>query len=103
MNDSHIFSRLMEEYGNLEQEDAQKDEAQNKAQESEGTSPGDNDKKGKGDLMQAEERVTGSVTYAIYAKYLRYAGGLVWVPIIVLLLCLTQGAQGMKHFREDVC
>ncbi|KAI0929440.1 hypothetical protein AcV7_005292 [Taiwanofungus camphoratus] len=93
MNDSHIFSRLMEEYGNLEQEDAQKDEAQNKAQESEGTSPGDNDKKGKGDLMQAEERVTGSVTYAIYAKYLRYAGGLVWVPIIVLLLCLTQGAQ----------
>lgn len=45
-------------------------------------------------LMQMEERITGSVTWDVYRKYLKFAGGIVWAPTILLLLTVTQGAQG---------
>ncbi|KAI0085949.1 multidrug resistance-associated ABC transporter [Irpex rosettiformis] len=44
-------------------------------------------------LMQAEERVTGSVATRMYARYLHYAGGIFWGPMICALLLLAQGAQ----------
>ncbi|KZP34073.1 multidrug resistance-associated ABC transporter, partial [Athelia psychrophila] len=89
MNNSVIFSRLMDEYGNLEQEKeigpkAAKEDAIEKAVDS---------KKVETDLMTAEERETGAVSWSVYAKYLRFAGGLFWAPIILLLLILTQVAQ----------
>ena len=45
-------------------------------------------------LMQLEERNVGAVSWDIYKKYLRYAGGLVWAPVIFILLVLVQGSQG---------
>ena len=45
-------------------------------------------------LMQLEERNIGAVTWEIYKKYLRFAGGLVWAPVILTLLILAQAAQG---------
>ena len=52
--------------------------------------------------MQAEERLTGSVLWSVYAEYLRYAGGLVWAPIIFLLLTLTQGASGKNEMSRSM-
>jgi len=49
-------------------------------------------------LMQTEERNTGAVTWTVYKKYLGFAGGMIWAPVIVLLLTLTQGAQGAFLF-----
>ncbi|KAI0795051.1 multidrug resistance-associated ABC transporter [Abortiporus biennis] len=44
-------------------------------------------------LMQEEERNTGSVDAQVYVGYLRYAGGIFWAPVIVLLLVLFEGVQ----------
>src|ERR1700733_2477451 len=93
MKDSVVFSHLMDEYGNLEQEkelDKSKTAKGDTAEE-----PGAlKDKKPADDLMQVEERNTGAVTWGIYSKYLRFAGGLIWAPLIFILLTLSQGAQG---------
>jgi hypothetical protein len=91
MKDSVVFSRLMDEYGSLEEE------AEKKGTEKEGAAPNSPEelsKKAVATLMQAEERNTGSVTWQVYAKYLHFAGGIIWAPVILLLLTLTQGAQG---------
>jgi hypothetical protein len=56
------------------------------------------DTKSGDDLMQVEERNTGAVTWITYSKYLRFAGGLWWAPIIILLLSLSEGAQGDLAF-----
>lgn len=93
MKDSVVFSHLMDEYGSLDQED----EVEKKGNNKEGATaraPEDmNDKKAAA-LMQEEERNTGSVTWGVYTKYLHFAGGIIWAPVIFLLLTVTQGAQG---------
>ncbi|KAF8235236.1 multidrug resistance-associated ABC transporter [Tricholoma matsutake] len=92
MKDSVVFSHLMDEYGSLDQED----EVEKKGNNKEGATaraPEDmNDKKAAA-LMQEEERNTGSVTWGVYTKYLHFAGGIIWAPVIFLLLTVTQGAQ----------
>jgi ATP-binding cassette subfamily C (CFTR/MRP) protein 1 len=45
-------------------------------------------------LMQLEERNVGAVSWEVYKKYLRFAGGLVWAPVVLALLIVTQGNQG---------
>ena len=49
-------------------------------------------------LMQLEERNVGAVSWDVYKKYLRCAGGLVWAPVILILLTLTQANQGRAGF-----
>jgi ATP-binding cassette subfamily C (CFTR/MRP) protein 1 len=44
--------------------------------------------------MQLEERNVGAVSWDVYKKYLCFAGGLVWAPVILALLTLTQANQG---------
>ena len=96
MRDSVVFSRLMDEHGSLEQQKQMKElkpeegiaEKSHKHQ----------DKAAAADLMQDEERNIGAVTWTIYAKYMRFAGGLFWAPLILMLLTLSQGAQGNPSF-----
>ncbi|KAJ7852952.1 multidrug resistance-associated ABC transporter [Mycena leptocephala] len=92
MKDGVAFSRLMEEYGNLDQEDhastVKGDKAVVVADDEEIDA-----KKEQAALMQTEERTTGAVSFETYGKYLTFAGGLVWAPIIVLLLTLAQAAS----------
>ncbi|KAJ7832830.1 multidrug resistance-associated ABC transporter [Mycena leptocephala] len=92
MKDGVAFSRLMEEYGNLDQEDhtstVKGDKAVIVADDEEIDA-----KKEQAALMQTEERTTGAVSFETYGKYLTFAGGLVWAPIIVLLLTLAQAAS----------
>lgn len=85
----------MDEYGNLEHQ------GNNKTKEDVVPRPYDfsDTKAGAGAvLMQVEERNTGAVTWITYSKYLRFAGGLWWAPIIILLLCLSEGAQSDLAF-----
>jgi len=99
MKDSVIFSCLMDEYGNLEQEE----DAENKDRkgEKEGASSDTSDvldkKKANAALMQTEECNTGSVSWETYRKYLGFAGRVMWAPAIVGLLTLTQGALGQLY------
>ena len=89
MNDSVLFSRVMEEYGSHEKDADEKEEKiEEKAEKS------TKEKSKKVGLMQEEERMTGSVAGEVYSKYFRFAGGMVRLPIILLLLAGYQGAQG---------
>lgn len=99
MTNSDVFSRLMEEYGNLEADaDPSKPRTKRKvkkdAEVDDSTEEG-GPKKDNVALMQTEERNTGAVTWTVYRKYLGFAGGLIWAPTIVLLLTLAQAAQGI--------
>ena len=58
-----------------------------------GTVTGDK-KKEVSHLMSEEERNKGAVTTATYSQYLKHAGGIIWAPVILLLLTLMQGASG---------
>ncbi|KAH7339705.1 P-loop containing nucleoside triphosphate hydrolase protein [Rhizoctonia solani] len=44
-------------------------------------------------LMQGDERSTGAVSWGAYSSYLHAAGGLHWMPFLVLLLTLSQAAN----------
>lgn len=93
---------MIQEYGNIEQEKL-KAEATVVEKVDESTALGaskDSDKE-QPDLMQQEERVTGSVTWKIYGTYLRYSGGLAWAPLILLLTGLMQGAQGSYRLMME--
>ena len=102
-----IFSHLLEEYGNFEVEaDAnnylsRKREVKKDSKVEDSTEKGGPKKNSNMALMQTEERNTGAVKWTVYQKYLGFAGGITWAPIIVLLLTLTQGAQGAFWFCES--
>lgn len=44
-------------------------------------------------LMQAEERATKSVSFSIYAAYIKASGSWLVAPVVILLLILSQGAN----------
>ncbi|PCH38966.1 ATP-dependent bile acid permease [Wolfiporia cocos MD-104 SS10] len=92
MSNSVVFSRIMDEFGTLEKEE---EEGQDGHQENDSGNKqkSKEDQNGPAGLMQAEERMTGAVTWKTYTTYFRYAGGLLWVPLIVITLTLNQGAQ----------
>jgi len=99
MANGPAFSRIMEEYGNLEKEEDDETKAAVKKKKKEGEDVSVEEagaKKGNAALMQNEERNTGAVTWSVYTKYLRFAGGVVWAPVILSLLFLSQGAQGLN-------
>ena len=116
MKDGKAFSQLIEEYGTQEQEEEEvlmNAEAEIKATKVSGkernvdaipvvVSSEVNQKDEKeaivkpsaSPLMSEEERNRGAVPLSVYAKYLRYAGVVIWAPIIVGILALVQGASG---------
>lgn len=93
MDDSVLFSRVMEEYGTHEKEaeEEEEDEKKDVGKAKDAVKAKAGKKEG---LMQAEERVTGAVSGSIYLKYFQYAGGIIKLPIILLLLTGYQGASG---------
>jgi hypothetical protein len=96
MKDSVVFARIMEEHGSRDEDEGENDPKTQQRKKMDGKTEGGSDgnvKKG-ADLMQLEERNIGAVTWDVYKRYLRFGGGLVWAPIIIALLALTQGTQG---------
>ncbi|TFK19762.1 cadmium ion transporter [Coprinopsis marcescibilis] len=91
------FSKLIEEYGRTEGK-GDKSTATGPRVKRKGTTgaaeddveDGGLDKAAKDVLMQLEERSTGAVTWDTYKLYLRFAGGIVWVPVILALLVIAQ-------------
>jgi ATP-binding cassette subfamily C (CFTR/MRP) protein 1 len=100
MANSVVFARLMEEHGNLESEPDEGDELSGARRKVKGNKDAKFDetetKKADVGLMQIEERNTGAITWSIYHKYLRFAGSVAWAPFLLLLLTLSQVAQGMS-------
>ena len=90
MSDSTIFASLMAEHGS---HGSQTGNAERKAATHRNT--GEAVKGMFDNLTQTEERNVGTVPWALYKKYLGFAGGsLVWAPIISILLLLHQAANG---------
>ncbi|KAL0562890.1 hypothetical protein V5O48_019188, partial [Marasmius crinis-equi] len=86
--ESNLFFSLMEEYGRLEEREEKKREKK----EPQDTKPAVATSTAK-KLMQAEERNTGAVTWRTYKRYSQHAGGIVWAPVILLILVVAQAAQ----------
>ena len=93
-SDGLVFSHLMDEYGSAEsRKDKQKERMAGLVKN--GIEPLQYKPDSAEDvLMQLEERNVGAVSWEVYKKYLRYAGGVGWAPLILVLLILTQGNQG---------
>lgn len=84
----------MDEYGSLEQEEnGHKGKGTKENTVTDGSSELD-DKRENAALMQEEERNTGSVSWSAYGKYLKFAVGLLWAPLLFGLLTAFQGADG---------
>jgi len=99
MNESILFSRLIEEYGSQHEElNTGGSKRADVKQEDDGEAKGEGDAA----LMQEEERNTGAVTWEVYAQYLRLAGGIVWGPIIIILLIAIQGAAGTFFVSPEI-
>ena len=108
MENGHAISRLMEEYGSLEQQQEEEPPAEEKKTAATKTVGADSTDaplvkptQAQG-LMQQEERLTGSVSWSVYAKYFKYAGGLLWFPFIILCMILAQGSQGAFAFNNKI-
>jgi ATP-binding cassette subfamily C (CFTR/MRP) protein 1 len=99
MANNVVFAHLIEEHGNLESEPDQGDQPpgarrrrmDNKDAKVDEAGP----KKADTALMQIEERNTGAITWDIYRNYLRLAGSIAWAPFLLVLLTLSEVAQGM--------
>jgi ATP-binding cassette subfamily C (CFTR/MRP) protein 1 len=53
-------------------------------------------------LMELEERNVGAVPWDVYKKYLRFSGGLIWAPVILVLLIFSQANQGLSRISFDM-
>lgn len=97
--DSPIFSRIMEEYGTLDKKEAEEAEVTEKDDGKKKEKGGKDASNPQSGLMQAEERLTGSVANTVYLNYFRYAGGAILIPTLILLLTLYQTSQGKFSCR----
>lgn len=99
MESNLAFARVLEEFGSQGNELGVPGQASWKlTQASEGKSQG-GPLDSPSQLMQDEERVTGAVTWETYSKYFRYGGGILWVPLIVILLIVDQCLFGESPFH----
>lgn len=90
MSHKSSFANLIEEYG---AEKSNKGNATGK-NETQAASYDSSTKEQLDSLMQIEERNVGSVTSTVYKRYLRAAGGLKWLPLLIVFLVLNEGANG---------
>jgi hypothetical protein len=91
MQNSTVFTRLIEDYGSHEKVKAQLARRNTRKAT---LQPVEMKQIEKVKLIQDEERVTGSVAWVTYLKYFRYAGSKFWVPTITFLVMLSQIAVG---------
>ncbi|KAB5592292.1 ABC transporter C family [Ceratobasidium theobromae] len=106
------FARLVDEFGNAE---GRKNQAENETETKTKTKidEGEESKpeyvakakanvtgtgKLEGKLMRAEKRKTGSVEWAVYAKYIAYGRGWFTVPIVIFCILLAQGCFAVNNY-----
>ena len=103
MTNGPLFSRIMEEYGSKEKQQTGSGAQAEKTDETESSAA---DAAAGGDktpqaLMQDEERAVGAVSWSVYSRYFKFAGGVVVFPIIVFFLALAEGTQGASPRLHD--
>jgi hypothetical protein len=92
---SVVFAHLIDEYGSHEKVESNVTRKNSRKPSIHPNSADHPDrKKLRSALIQSEERVTGSVPWVTYTKYFRFAGSILWVPAIITLVLLSQGASG---------
>ncbi|KAL1687601.1 P-loop containing nucleoside triphosphate hydrolase protein [Schizophyllum commune] len=91
MSQGQTFARLVEEYG-VKNEDAAVTKVEDRSETATVVDVKAVDAPQQA-LMQDEERAVGSVSWRVYQKYIRYAGGLTWVPAIIIITALGQCSQ----------
>jgi hypothetical protein len=97
MSRNGSFTRLIDDYGRVETSDKPQDELAKKTGRTitKEEEPGDPDfKKARDALMQLEERNVGAVDWKVYRTWLIFAGGIVWLPIIIFLLGSAEAVRG---------
>jgi ATP-binding cassette, subfamily C (CFTR/MRP), member 1 len=94
------FAALIAEYGNKQQENAKRGVAGGMITSTALEAAAQ--KEAAMALMQAEERNTGAVSWDIYKKYMRSAGGLFWAPLILTAIVLNEAAQGSFIYTLEV-
>ncbi|KAL2196226.1 P-loop containing nucleoside triphosphate hydrolase protein [Corynascus similis CBS 632.67] len=87
MRNSQGFQQLMESTA------VEKKDEDTAAQMAGNKGPAKKKKKGKGGLMQAEERAVSSVPWSVYASYIKASGSYLNAPLVIGLLILSQGAN----------
>lgn len=95
MADGEAFSRLIDEYGRLDKGESPSSPKFGPRRQAT-TAKDDPDtqlKEVKDVLMQLEERSTGAVRWEIYKRYFFFAGGVIWIPIIIGLLATMQATS----------
>lgn len=100
MNASVIFHQLMEEYGSTGEDSST--ELTHPGQLGEGATGAQDKNAPTAPLMQEEERAVGAVPLSTYKRFLDHAGTATWLIPLVVLLILTQGAQGMHAINLRV-
>jgi len=85
MKDGKAFAKLIEEYGESEEEKAD-DKLANEKEIDKETSKGVVTTAKT--LMTTEERSTGSIDSAIYLAYMKAAGGYLLLPLLLFLLIM---------------
>lgn len=96
MENAPVFSRLMEEYGNLDHSKPMAEGHEKAKKEPVDTEDTAAPEIGDAVLMSTEERNIGAVPLSIYQQYLKFAGGIIWAPAMLLLLIFFQAASGMS-------
>ena len=93
MRNNESFQKMMsttaQEEKVEEQDDVNEDEVEDEKKNSKKLK---RTKKG-GALMQQEERAVKSVSWSVYAAYIRASGSLLYGPMVIILLIMSQGAN----------
>jgi len=101
MSRKGAFFNLLEEFGGAAEEKREVDEEKQEAAVEEAVEQDLADNKAKAvekkpkaaALMQQEERATGAVTWKVVGAFIRAAHGVYMVPLLLIVICLMQGAQ----------
>ena len=95
MKAGKAFAKLIEEYGEAEEEKEEEEIDVKSADKKEIEKEKENNKAVSSSkaLMTTEERSTGSVDNKIYFAYLRAGGGYVLLPLLIFLLIMMQGTN----------
>jgi ATP-binding cassette, subfamily C (CFTR/MRP), member 1 len=103
MKSSVAFAHLIDEYGSHENVDrkATRKNTRKPTMHPNAADKPDAMKLGSA-LIQSEERLTGSVPWVTYIKYFRFAGTVLWIPAIIILVLLSQAASGEFTGRGHV-
>lgn len=94
MQDGEAFSRLIDEHGSDHKAVQQGAPSCNDVVQAPDTKSLEEEEatKGREQLMSEEERNRGAVPFYVYKRYLKNAG-LMWGPIVFVLLALMEGAS----------